>query len=142
MSKAFWDLVEKNMACTDPPYIKTVLELNGYDSAPTVQTITKEDIGYFETYIQSKLINIIDKVNSDKNDTEKYLTPFKDEPSTFKIIRGHLVLIKKIVEFVKSKIKDTTDYSFFVPPPEPSIFQKKKCEFRKTQKCRGNGTSK
>lgn len=119
MSKLFWEIIESNMACNVPPYITTMLELNGFDSAVTIEELQDSDIEYFEKFVKENMSEIITKVNESDPNKEIYLTKFEKNPDKFKFLRGHSILLKKIVQFTKEKIKNI-GYEFFVQP-QPKI---------------------
>lgn len=88
MAKSFWHIIESNMACNVPPYIVAMLELNGYDSAVTIETLEASYNTYFETFVKDNMSQIINKVNESDPNKEVYLTPFAQNSDKFKFLRG------------------------------------------------------
>lgn len=50
----FWNLLESNMGCLVPSYLKHILRIRGYDNPASIGTLTKKDIDGMQEYFKNK----------------------------------------------------------------------------------------
>lgn len=111
---AFWEKVEFHMAIDGgvPPYIKKVLEKNGYTTAATIKTLNDIDNDYFETFIRNNFDTIKTELVNDKCNDDA-VTKYSGNGKDFKILRGHRKLVEQIVVFVNAKTQSGFEFFSF-----------------------------
>ncbi|KAG4077014.1 hypothetical protein HA402_016001 [Bradysia odoriphaga] len=103
--EAFWNLVEAQVRCTIPTYVKNLLRLRGYDNALSVKTLTDEDLKSLETFARTKMWMYIPPDANDKD----YYHMFSIEPESFEILPGHVKMLKEIAKQVDVINQDHQD---------------------------------
>lgn len=94
----FWQLIEKDMGCIVPTYLKYILRVRGYDNGASVGTLTTNDIHQIQGYFKDKLQKDFDQEASRK----KYCHIFYSDSDVFEILPGHVKLLEKIVSHINS----------------------------------------
>lgn len=112
----FWTLLEKNMGCMIPSYLKHVLRVRGYDNAPSIGTLTTADIEKIQAYFQTKL-----KSGAVRNvDRAMFFHSYHNDADDFEILPGHLKLLEKIVTFINS-MTEIHGSAYFDPRVERNV---------------------
>lgn len=104
-SDNFWKLLESQMDCSVPLYIKNILRLRGFDNALSVRTLTVKDIDSLETFARTKMSKYI----ASGADLKDYYHIFSKEPESFEILPGHIRLLNEIVRHVTVMAATTKD---------------------------------
>ncbi|XP_037035919.1 maternal protein tudor-like [Bradysia coprophila] len=94
--EAFWNLVEAQVRCTIPTYVKNLLRLRGFDNALSVKALTDEDLKSLETFARTKMWMYIPPGANDKD----YYHMFSSDPESFEILPGHVKMLKEIAKQV------------------------------------------
>lgn len=98
----FWGYVEAKLYCNVPQYIKNLLKIRYLDEPLTLKEINDDVIEQLETFVKSGGLAPYIPENAD---LKEYFGVFHQTQHKFKIVPGHKVLLKYIVEFVSHQIE-------------------------------------
>lgn len=96
IANKFWELIEKQMGCMIPMYLKNILRLRGFENAASIKTLTGDDYKDLQTFAQTKMAKFIP--SGARLDDYYYI--FWKEPDTFEILPGHVRLLDEIVKHI------------------------------------------
>lgn len=123
-SRIFWLVVEAGIKTVVPNYIKNILRLFGYYSAPTMEKFKLEQISSLEKFVREDMLLFINTDGPDWTILNKkdFYFVFINDVQKFKIIDGHRDLIMLIVQFIKTT-SETEGMKFFtnLPGSRPAI---------------------
>lgn len=93
----FWSYIESKLYCNVPQYIKNLLRIRGLDDAVNMQSIDDEVIEQLEVFVKNG--GLVPFIPNNAN-LKDFFGIFHQLQDKFKIVPGHKVLLKYIVEFV------------------------------------------
>lgn len=127
-TRIFWLVVEAGIKTVVPNYIKNILRLFGYYSAPTMEKFKLNQVASLEKFVREDMFLFINTDGSSDGpdwtilNKKDFYFVFINDVQKFKIIDGHRDLIMLIVEFIKETSK-TEGMQFFanLPGSRPAI---------------------
>lgn len=98
MVNHFWSLIESYTGTFVPIYIKNIMRLNNLDNPLAFKSITDDVLAEVEAFARTEMIRFVEP-----HLMGDYYSHFADSPTQFKFMIGDKVLIKELVNFVKSQ---------------------------------------
>lgn len=106
----FWGYIEGKLFCNVPKYIKNLLRVKGLDDPVALQLIDDSIIDQLEVFVKNG--GLTPHIPSNATDLKDFFGIFHQLQHKFKIVPGHKVLLKYIVDFVAQQI-DTKGPEFY-----------------------------
>uniref|UniRef100_A0A1Y1L797 Uncharacterized protein n=1 Tax=Photinus pyralis TaxID=7054 RepID=A0A1Y1L797_PHOPY len=98
--ESIWEKIETSIKVQVPTYLKNLLAINGYDNVISLSTLDDNTFQELETFAKATLPSLIDE-----NEFFKYYGIFAKNVTTFSIVGGHKVLLKKVAEYLANDFK-------------------------------------
>lgn len=99
---------EEKSCVSIPQYLKNLLEFSGFDNYISLKHFDEQNYREIENIAK----NVIPSICKTEDRLEKYLGPFKTDPTCFFIVPGHKNLIKELKSFAETYVpKRATAYS-------------------------------
>lgn len=99
----FWTKLEDELGTFVPHHVKNILKFNNLDNPVSFRGMTDEIIGELEKFAKTAMLPLIEE---DGQDLKEYYGIFYRKPENFQFVIGDKILIKQLVDFVKSKPLD------------------------------------
>ena len=96
----FWTKLQNELGMCVPPHIKNILKFHNLDNPVSFRGISEEIISELETFTRTAMLSLIEDEGRDLKD---YYGIFHKNPENFKFVVGDKLLLKLLVDFVRSK---------------------------------------
>lgn len=98
-AKTWWQSFEAECGVKLPTYLKNLLILNGFDNTISLSELTDEDIVSIEKFAREDLEDLLELGTPLKS----YYGIYEKKSKAFKIVPGHRILLKRIVDYCGKK---------------------------------------
>lgn len=112
----FWSLIENELYCKVPQYLKVLLKLQGFDSVIAIKKLDDADIQYSDSFVRKQGYDSMCQCLEFKDYYHHYLHNRENRhvfENEFEVLRGHKKLLKAIAEFVMQQV-DSNGIDVFV----------------------------
>lgn len=96
--KKLWKTFETKLKCSIPPYLKNLMELQGFDTVVAIKNLDDDDVAFLEEYGRSKEYGEYLEKTDQQSNLKDFLGPYHVNQANFQILRGHKKLLKEIVK--------------------------------------------